>query len=43
MEILKSVLYGIFVVTIVAYTIKHNKTNIKKINRGNREKQNTIK
>lgn len=33
MEYLKLALYGLFVVTLVAYTIKRNKKNIKKIER----------
>ena len=37
MYILKYVLYAVFVVTLVAYTIKRNKQNIRKMNRNERE------
>lgn len=38
MVVLKTVLYVVFVVVLVAYAIKRNKTNIRKMERNNREK-----
>lgn len=38
MVVLKTVLYVVFAVCLVAYTVKRNKTNIRKMERNNREK-----
>lgn len=39
MEFLKLALYVVFVVTLVAYTIKRNKQNISKMNRNEKQKE----
>lgn len=38
MEFLKTVLYAVFIVTLVAYAIKRNKQNISKMNRNEKQK-----